>query len=144
VRRDDNDSISAALEVIGDRWSLLILRAVFRGHHRFGEIRNDLGIASNLLTDRLNALVDHEILLRVPYQERPLRHEYRLTDAGRDLSPVLVSIMQWGDLHRSHGDRPTVLIHAECGAEIENVTRCTACGERVQAQEITAAETEAA
>ena len=142
MRRDDNDSISAALEVVGDRWSLLILRAVFRGQHRFGEIRDEIGIASNLLTDRLAALVDHGVLVRVPYQDRPPRSEYRLTDAGRDLSPVLVSIMQWGDRHRGDGDRPTVLIHSECGAEIENVTRCTACGEQVEAQQIAAAETE--
>lgn len=144
MRRDDTDSISAALEVVGDRWSLLILRSIFRGQHRFGEIRDDLGIASNLLTDRLNALIDHEILVRVPYQDRPPRHEYRLTDSGRDLSPVLISIMQWGDRHRSDGARPTVLIHAGCGAEIENTTRCTACGQHVEAQEISAAETEAA
>lgn len=139
----DTDSISAALEVVGDRWSLLILRAVFRGHHRFGAIRDDLGIATNLLTDRLHALVDHGILVRVPYQDRPPRHEYRLTDAGRDLSPVLISIMQWGDRHRADGIRPTVLIHAECGAEIENTTRCRGCGQQVEAQEISAAETEA-
>lgn len=138
------DSISAALEVIGDRWSLLILRAVFRGQHRFGEIRDDLGIASNLLTDRLNTLVEHGVLCRVQYQDRPPRSEYRLTDAGRDLSPVLVSIMQWGDRHRTSGGRPTILIHSECGAEIENITRCTSCGQPVEAQEIAAAETEAA
>ncbi len=143
MQRDDSDSISAALDVIGDRWSLLILRAIFRGQHRFGEIRDDIGIASNLLTDRLHALVDHGVLARVPYQDRPTRFEYRLTDAGRDLSPVLISIMQWGDRHRDDGNRPTVLIHAGCGAEIENITRCTACGESVEAQEITAAETEA-
>ena len=137
----DTDSISAALEVVGDRWSLLILRSIFRGHHRFGEIRDDLGIASNLLTDRLASLVEHEVLTRIPYQDRPIRFEYRLTDAGRDLSPVLISIMQWGDRHRGGGTRPTVLIHAECGAEIENTTRCTGCGQPVGAQEITAAET---
>ena len=144
MRDHDNDSISAALEVVGDRWSLLILRAVFRGHHRFGEIRDDLGIASNLLTDRLASLVDHGVLTRVPYQERPPRSEYRLTDAGRDLSPVLISIMQWGDRHRADGVRPTVLVHTGCGAEVENVTRCPACGQHVEAQQITAAETEAA
>ena len=94
-RSDENDAITAALEIIGDRWSLLVLRGVFRGLHRFGELRDDLGIASNLLADRLGSLVDEGLLERLPYQERPLRHEYRLTAAGLALSPVLVSITRW-------------------------------------------------
>ncbi len=122
-----NDSITAALDVIGDRWSLLVLRGVFRGLYRFGELRDDLGIASNLLTTRLKRLVDEGILDKVEYCERPARYEYRLTPAGRDLSPVLVSLMQWGDLHRNDGQQPTVLAHVQCGAPIHNINQCSHC-----------------
>lgn len=134
-RRDD-DSISAALAIFGDRWSLLILRAVFRGLHRFGEMRDDLGIASNLLTTRLAALVDDGILERTEYQQRPQRFEYRLTDAGRDLSPVLISIMQWGDTHRMSGNAPTRLVHLGCDGLVENQTVCGSCGLVLHADEI--------
>jgi len=134
--RSATDSITAALAVIGDRWSLLVLRGIFRGKHRFGELRDDLGIASNLLTSRLNRLVEQGVLEKEQYQERPARFEYKLTDAGRDLSPVLVSLMQWGDTHRAHGDAPTVLVHRTCGAPIENITRCTSCLDELDATEI--------
>lgn len=132
----ENDSISAAVEVIGDRWSLLVLRGVFRGLHRFGELRDDLGIASNLLTDRLTRLVGHGVLEKVPYQERPVRFDYRLTDSGRALSPVLIAIMQWGDAHGPGATTHTTLVHAECNAPVENVTRCTKCDQPVGAHEI--------
>ena len=132
----ENDAITAAVEIIGDRWSLLVLRGVFRGLHRFGELRDDLGIASNLLTDRLATLVDEGILERVPYQERPLRHEYRLTESGLDLSPVLVSIMQWGEAHRLQRSSQTVLVHGACDAPVENLTRCTKCHAPLDAREI--------
>lgn len=135
------DSITAALDAIGDRWSLLVLRAVFRGLRRFSEIRDDIGIASNLLTDRLNRLVDHGVLERHQYNERPVRYEYRLTDAGLDLSPVLVSLMQWGDRHRLDGDRPTVLVHEACNTPVENSTRCPACACAVDATDIRKQET---
>ena len=131
------DSITAALDVIGDRWSLLVLRGVFRGLHRFSDLRDDLGIASNLLTTRLRRLVDAEVLEKVQYSNRPTRYEYRLTDAGRDLSPVLISLMQWGDQHRSNGRPPTVLFHSTCGSRVHNVTQCAACNEPVEATQIT-------
>ncbi len=134
------DSITSALDVIGDRWSLLVLRGVFRGLHRFGELRDDLGIASNLLTTRLCRLVDAGVLEKVPYQERPVRHEYRLTAAGRDLSPVLVALMQWGDVHRNQDGPRTTLVHTDCNAPIENLNRCTDCGASIDAHEIRSAE----
>lgn len=133
---NEHDSITAALTVIGDRWSLLVLRGVFRGLHRFGELRDDLGIASNLLADRLARLVDHDVLDKVLYQDRPPRFEYRLTEAGRGLSPVLIAIMQWGDEFRHDETTPTTLVHTRCNALVENITRCTACDEPVDAQEI--------
>lgn len=123
-------SIAATLEVIGDRWTLLILRDVFRGVRRFAQLQVDLGIAKNILSDRLQRLVDHGVLEQVPYQERPVRHEYRLTTKGTDLSPALIAIMHWGD--RWYADTPpTVLVHDECGTPLENVTRCPACDEPI-------------
>lgn len=132
---DAADSISAALDVIGDRWSLLVLRGAFRGLTRFSELRDDLGIASNLLTTRLKALVDNGVLEKVEYCERPKRYEYVLTPAGRDLSGVLVSLMQWGDQHLNTG-QPVVLVHAECSEPIENVTMCSHCETEVPATAI--------
>ncbi len=141
----ENDSISAAVDVIGDRWSLLVLRGVFRGLHKFGELRDDLGIASNLLTDRLARLVEHDVLEKVPYHDRPARFEYRLTDAGRDLSPVLVAIMQWGDAYRQDPTgAPTTLVHSQCNAPVVNVTRCTECDEPLEAHQIRRADERAA
>lgn len=129
------DSISAALDVIGDRWSLLVLRGAFRGLTRFSQLRDDLGIASNLLTVRLKALVDNGVLEKVEYCDRPKRFEYVLTPAGRDLSGVLVSLMQWGDQHLNTG-QPVVLVHSACNEPIQNVTVCSQCTTTVPAAEI--------
>ena len=132
----ESDSITAALDVIGDRWSLLVMRSVFRGQTRFSDIRDEIGIASNLLTNRLGRLVDEGVLERQLYSQRPKRYEYRLTDAGRDLSPVLISLMQWGDVHRNGGSRPTVLVHDVCGQQVHNATRCNHCNKVVDATAI--------
>ncbi|MDH4169370.1 MAG: helix-turn-helix transcriptional regulator [Acidimicrobiia bacterium] len=129
-------SIARTLDLIGDRWTLLVLRAVFRGRHRFTELQRDLGIARNLLTDRLHRLVDNGILERVPYQERPVRHEYRLTDMGRDLSPALIAFMQWGDRWCTDGPPPTVLVHDACGTPIEHTVRCPSCDDVLDPREI--------
>lgn len=120
-------SIQRTLDVIGDRWTLLILRDVFRGVRRFSRIQADLGIARNLLADRLNSLVECGILERVPYQDRPLRHEYRLTEKGRALSPALVALMRWGDEHCGDGAVPTELVHDDCDTRLELQPWCTTC-----------------
>ncbi len=123
-------SIAATLEVIGDRWALLILRDVFRGVRRFAQLQTDLRIAKNILSDRLHRLVEHGVLEQVQYQDRPVRHEYRLTAKGADLSASLVAIMQWGD--RWYTDTPpTVLVHDDCGTALRNVTRCPRCNEEI-------------
>src|SRR5215475_6068272 len=94
-------SIARALEVVGERWTLLIVRDVFLGLRRFDQLQESLGIARNVLTDRLNRLVDEEILERVPYSDRPVRHEYRLTAKGLDLNIALTALRQWGDRYLS-------------------------------------------
>ena len=129
-------SIQQTLDVIGDRWILLILRNLFRGARRFGELEEDLGIAKNLLASRLTKLVDEEIIEKVPYQERPIRHEYLLTQKGRDLSPSLVAIMRWGDRWCNEGAPPTVLVHSECGTPLDQVTHCPSCNDALDPGQI--------
>src|SRR6516225_7500735 len=108
LKRDyqgQNCSIARALEVVGERWTLLIVRDVFLGLRRFDEFQESLGIARNVLTDRLNRLVEEGILERVRYSERPERYEYRLTSKGRDLAVTLAGLRQWGDKYLS--EKPT-------------------------------------
>jgi DNA-binding HxlR family transcriptional regulator len=97
-------SIASTLEVVGDRWTLLIVRDVALGLHRFDDLLDNLGVASNVLTDRLSRLVADGILERVRYSERPQRFEYRLTRKGRELGVALLALMQWGDRHLA--DKP--------------------------------------
>ncbi len=124
-------SISATLDVIGDRWTILVLRDLFRGVRRFSQLVDDLGIAKNLLSDRLKLLVDHGVVEKVPYQDRPVRHEYRLTAKGADLSPALIALMRWGDEWYANGQPPVVLVHETCGTPLVQHTRCPACDECV-------------
>ena len=94
-------SIARALEVVGERWTLLIVRDAFLGLRRFDEFQQNLGIARNVLTDRLTRLVDEGILERVRYSERPARYEYRLTPKGRELNIAIAGLRQWGDKYLS-------------------------------------------
>ncbi|MGI9578540.1 MAG: winged helix-turn-helix transcriptional regulator [Microthrixaceae bacterium] len=120
-------SIARSLDVMGDRWSILILRDTFRGIRRFEEIRRDLEIPRAVLSDRLATLVGTGVLERRQYMEHPPRHEYRLTDMGRELSPVLVGLMQWGDRWLGNGRAPTVLVHDQCGTEVDLGFHCESC-----------------
>lgn len=129
-------SIASTLQVIGDRWTLLVLRDAFRGVRRFDDFVADLGIARNLLADRLAKLVEHGILAKVPYQQRPVRHEYRLTEKGRDLSPALVAFMHWGDKHLAHDEPPVVLVHDACGEPLDQVFVCWRCDETLSPRQI--------
>jgi DNA-binding HxlR family transcriptional regulator len=104
LRRDyegQNCSIARALEVVGERWTLLIIRDAFLGMRRFEQFQESLGIARNVLSDRLNRLVEEGILDRIRYSERPERYEYRLTPKGRDLGIALAGLRQWGDKYLS-------------------------------------------
>jgi DNA-binding HxlR family transcriptional regulator len=125
-------SIAATVDIIGDRWSLLILRDAFRGIRRFDEFQQDLGIARNLLTDRLTKLVENGIFDKVVYQERPVRYEYRLTPKGIELSPPLVALMKWGDTWMSgESGPPVVLVHNSCGTSVEQIFHCETCNQAV-------------
>lgn len=121
-------SIARTLDVAGEWWTPLILRDVAYGVRRFGEIQKDLGISANVLSDRLDALVREGLLQTRAYQERPRRHEYRLTDKGADLIPVLLALMQWGDRWKWSGARgPVQVLHEDCGHEVRVQVRCEHC-----------------
>lgn len=125
----ENCSIARTLAVVGEKWTLLVLREVFYGVRRFSELQANLGIARNLLAARLSTLVDHDILRRTTYQEpgaRP-RQEYRLTDKGRDLFPALVALLQWGDAYLADPAGPAVIIqHRDCDQPVSVDLRCAA------------------
>jgi DNA-binding HxlR family transcriptional regulator len=130
-------SIAAALEVVGERWSLLIVREVFLGVRRFDEMQADLGIARNVLQARLTRLVDHGVLEKRLYQERPPRHEYLLTEKGIDLWPTIVALMRWGDEHAPQpGGPPVRLEHRDCGGAVDEHRICEACGARLSARDV--------
>ena len=129
-------SIAATVGVVGDRWSLLILRQVFRGDRRFSEFASELGIAKNLLSSRLRRLVEAGVLEKVPYQEHPVRHEYRLTSKGAELSGALIALMHWGDRWYADGNPPTVLTHQACGTALEHHVWCPECDSAVGPSQI--------
>ena len=114
-------SVAGTLAVVGEKWSLLVLREAFLGVRRFADFQRNLGAPKAVLTDRLATLVDQDILRRVPYQAEGdrQRHEYRLTEKGIDLYPTLVALMQWGDKYLGEGAPPPLeLHHRDCGAPV--------------------------
>jgi DNA-binding HxlR family transcriptional regulator len=130
---DSRCSIARALSVVGDRWTLLLLREAFMGATRFEEYRQNTGAARHLVAERLNLLVDHRVLDRVRYSDRPERFEYRLTEKGRGLYPVILSLLAWGDQWMAHEEgRPLTLVHEPCGASVVPQLRCPVCGEHVE------------
>jgi DNA-binding HxlR family transcriptional regulator len=132
-------SVARTLSVIGDRWTLLVLRDTFLGVRRFDDFVRDLGMTRHRLADRLRKLVAAGILDRVRYQERPPRYEYRLTDKGRDLYPIVVSLTRWGDRWMAGEDGPPVeLVHRGCGRRTMPTLACPECGEPVGARDMIA------
>lgn len=122
-------SVARTLDVVGDKWTLLVLRDAFYGVRRFEDFTRDLGIARNVLTDRLGRLVEAGVLERRQYEERPPRFEYRLTAKGRELLPVVLAMMHWGDRWEDPvGSGPVDLIHDDCGATTHAVSTCAGCG----------------
>ena len=131
-----NCSIASTLELIGERWTILILRDAFLGIRRFDDFQSHLGIARNVLNARLNRLVDEGLLRRVPYQQRPERFEYRLTSKAVDLWPVLVALLKWGDKHAFPDGPPVVLRHVGCGGGLDDHRVCTKCGKPLEANDV--------
>jgi DNA-binding HxlR family transcriptional regulator len=140
LRRDypalDDCSVAKALEVIGERWSLLIVRAVMHGNRRFGEIQGSLGIARNVLSSRLERLIEEEILERRAYQESPPRHEYFLTEKGLDLWPALIALLHWGERYSPSPEGPRrLIVHKECGGAVSERGICESCGQVLHARD---------
>ena len=129
-------SVAKALEVIGERWSLLIVRAVMHGNRRFGEMQESLGIARNVLSARLQRLVDEEILERRAYQESPPRYEYFLTEKGLDLWPALIALLNWGDRYSPSPEGPRrLIVHKKCGGTVSERGICESCGKLLTARD---------
>jgi DNA-binding HxlR family transcriptional regulator len=139
LRRDypDQDCSAAfTLSVIGERWTLLVIRDILGGLRRFDQIQRSLGIARNVLADRLDRLVEEGILERRPYSERPRRDEYFLTEKGLDLWPVLMALIGWGDRHGDWPDGPPLLVvHKDCGGRVDDRRICERCGRHLTIRE---------
>ncbi len=133
---DMDCSIAQCLEVVGEWWSLLIVRDAFLGIRRFDEFQHRLGISRNVLGHRLARLVDAGVLAKVAYSEHPPRHEYRLTDAGRDLWPVLTAMRSWGDRHAAPNGPPINLVHRGCGQVADVAFVCSVCGAPISSHDV--------
>ncbi len=130
-------SVARTLSVIGDRWTLLILRDCFLKVRRFDDFHARLGIGRPILADRLQKLVDNFVLTRMAYQTNPLRHEYRLTQKGLDLHPVIMAIVHWGDVHMAgKPGRPVLHRHLACGRLFDPVQVCSHCAGTVLPREV--------
>jgi DNA-binding HxlR family transcriptional regulator len=137
--KDQQCSIAGALEVIGERWSLLIIREVMLGVRRFDQLQSDLAVARNVLQTRLTRLVDQGVLEKRLYQQRPKRYEYMLTEKGLDLWPTIVALMQWGDRYAAPAaGAPVLLEHRGCGGAVDEHRLCAACGARLSARDVLA------
>ena len=135
----ENCSLARALSVIGDRWTLLILREAFLKVRRFDDFQSRLGIARRVLAERLAGLVDDGIFAKTAYQERPARFEYRLTQKGLDLYPAILALVHWGDAYCAGTQGPPVIHrHKACGRDFRSVLACSECGEALEARGVDA------
>ena len=136
--RFEGESVGRALALVGERWSLLILRETFFGVRRYSEFARNLSIPRPTLSARLTTLVDAGLLDRVLYGTDPDRREYRLTDAGRELFPAIVVLMRWGDRYLAGPDGPPILLrHNECGEIADPYLACRSCGGELSADKVT-------
>ncbi len=128
-------SIARTLEIVGEKWALLAVREVFLGNRRFDEMVRMTGAPRDTLAARLRTLVEAGVLERRQYSDRPARYEYRLTEAGRDLYPVIAALMRWGDVHLAGQEGPPVLLEHSCGHRLVTKLVCEACGEPVEGRD---------
>ena len=129
---EDICSVSRALSVVGDRWSLLIIRSAFLGTRRFSDFQTEIGVTRPRLSDRLGKLVQNGVFEKVEYQNNPVRYEYRLTEQGRDLYPVIMSLVKWGDKWLAgEAGKPLEYIHQKCGNKVMPTLTCPKCAEDI-------------
>lgn len=131
--------IARAVDVLGDGWTLLILRDAHLGRRRFDDFQRSLGIGRNILTRRLQQLVDDGLLVKVPYSEHPIRHEYRLSDAGRDAYPILAAMAAWYDRWHPSPDGPLLRFrHTGCDHDMHAEVVCSECHEPLDVRAVRA------
>jgi DNA-binding HxlR family transcriptional regulator len=136
--RFEGESVGRALELVGERWTLLILRETFFGVRRFGQLARNLSIPRPTLSSRLRMLVAEGLLQRVQYSSDPERYEYRLTEAGRDLFGAIVTLMHWGDKHLPNPDGPPIILrHNNCGEIADARLVCAHCAGEITAHNVT-------
>lgn len=135
--RFPGESVGRALDVLGERWTLLILREAFFGVRRYAQFARNLGIPRPTLSARLKQLVDQGVLDRVVYATDPDRHEYRLTPAGKEIFPALVILMRWGDEHLPLPDGPPLVLRHSCGHPVAPRLSCTHCGDEITTANVT-------
>ena len=131
-------SVAQCLEVVGEWWSMLIVRDAFLGVSRFDQFQERLGISRNVLNQRLAHLTRAGVLEKVPYSHHPARYDYRLTGKGRDLWPVLTAMRQWGDRYAAPAGPPLELVHRDCGHVSSAVMTCSACGKPIGPKDVRA------
>ena len=130
-------SIARTLDIVGSRWTLLVLRDLFAGTTRFDAIQADLGISRRVLAERLAELEDHGVVERRAYQDNPPRYDYELTAKGSELGPILLAMIAWGDRWESGQEGPPALFrHQACGQLTHAVTVCSECGEELRRDNI--------
>jgi DNA-binding HxlR family transcriptional regulator len=131
-------SVARTLDVVGEWWTPLVIRDLMLGITRFDALQRDLGISRKVLAQRLERLLDHGVVERTAYQEKPVRYDYRLTDKGADLATVVLAMTAWGDRWVfGEDERPMLFRHEACGAETSPVLTCSGCGEPIRARELT-------
>ena len=133
--------MAQCLEVVGEWWTMLIVRDALWGYSRFDEFQRRLGISRSVLGVRLERLVDHGIMVKIAYSSAPLRYEYRLSEIGRDLWPIVNAMRQWGDKYRAPMGPPVELMHLGCGEITTVIQVCGACGEPVNPGNVIASST---
>jgi DNA-binding HxlR family transcriptional regulator len=131
-----NCSIAAALAVVGERWTPLVMREVLLGRRRFADIRERLGVAPNILSDRLQTLLDQGLLEQRRYGRHPEALEYVPTQKGIDITPALIALAQWGDKYAAPDGAPRVWVHTACGHDARPELRCGHCGGVLEPREL--------
>jgi DNA-binding HxlR family transcriptional regulator len=139
-------AVRRSLEIFSDPWAFALIQECFFGVHRFDEFQRNLGVSRNVLTKRLKNLVDEKVFVRRLYQTRPDRYEYRLTDAGRAMYPIFMSLHQWGEEWlEDEPDAPHITyVHTTCGRETEPEMVCNRCGREIRAEDMAAVQIDAA
>lgn len=135
---EDICSVSRTLSVVGDKWTLLIIRNAFMGTRRFSDFQSEIGVTRHRLSDRLSKLVDDEIFVKVEYQNNPVRYEYRLTPKGKELYPIIMSLVKWGDNWMAGKEgNPMEYIHNTCGNKVMPSLTCPKCSEAIDPRDMT-------